>query len=198
MLKLLHKSNVEPSIVTDFGLTLEHAEVVVLLAALFHDIGMSVHRKGHEEFSVTLTNMILKEMLKFLPIQERTIVISEVLHAIISHRKDGVPLTLEAGVVRVADALDMASGRCKEPYQAGNIDIHSVSAMAVDEITVRSGSKQPIEVDIALNHTAGVFQVDELLAEKVKGSGIEKYLKINVYICSGKKREFFRSVEPVG
>ena len=38
---------------------------------------------------------------------------SEVLQAITSHREDRRPLTLEAGVIRVADALDMAEGRSR-------------------------------------------------------------------------------------
>ena len=52
---------------------------------------------------------------------ERTVVISETLHAIIGHRRRGEPYTLEAGVVRVADALDMAQGRTRIPVESGRI-----------------------------------------------------------------------------
>ena len=38
---------------------------------------------------------------------ELTVVISEVLQAITSHRADGQPLSLEAGILRVADHDDL-------------------------------------------------------------------------------------------
>lgn len=191
LLRIFEKKGIKPSIVTDFKLTQDHAEVVVLLASLFHDIGMSVHRKGHEEFSVILSNRLLHEILAFLPTEERTILISEVLHAIISHRRDGQPLTIEAGIVRVADALDMTKGRTRLPYLADKLDIHSVSALAVDEIEIKEGKTKPVDVTIVMNHTAGIFQVDDLLKEKVKGSGIEQYLSIKVYIDKGEGRQLF-------
>ena len=45
--------------------------------------------------------------------------VAEALHAIIGHRRRGDPLTIEAGVVRVADALDMEHGRSRVPFEAG-------------------------------------------------------------------------------
>lgn len=190
--RLLQARKITSSIVRDFNLTPEHAETVVVMASLLHDIGMSVHRKGHEEFSVVLANRLLQNFLDFLPEQERVIMTSEILHAIISHRRDGQPLTLEAGIVRVADALDMTEGRSRIPYDQGKIDIHSVSALAIDEIEIKSGRKTPVEVAIIMNHTAGIFQVDELLKEKVRNSGIEDYLQIKVYIDKGRGRQLFK------
>ena len=35
------------------GLTIEDAEVIVVLASLLHDIGMSIHRVDHEPVSYT-------------------------------------------------------------------------------------------------------------------------------------------------
>ncbi len=192
--RLLVKSGIPMSITTDFGLSEHYAEVVVLLASLLHDLGMSIHRIGHEEFSLFLVNTLLREMLAPWPVEERTIVISEVLHAIISHRSDGKPLTVEAGIVRVADALDMEKGRSRIPYAAGNIDIHSVSAMAIDDVKIKPGQATPVEIDITMNHTAGIFQTDELLKRKVNGSGIERYLEIKIYIDRGKGKQLFKDV----
>ena len=42
--RLLVKNSVPMSISADFGLSEHHAEVVVLLASLLHDVGMSIHR----------------------------------------------------------------------------------------------------------------------------------------------------------
>ncbi len=190
--RLLEKNDVKFSICRDYNLKNEHAEVVILLASLLHDLGMSIHRVCHEEFSLFLVNTLLREVLSFLPIAERTILVSEVLHAIISHRADGRPLTIEAGIVRVADALDMSEGRTRIPYEEGKLDIHSVSAMAIDDIQIKPGHKAFVQVDITMNHTAGIFQVDELLKKKVMGSGIEKFLEIKIYIDKGKGRQLFK------
>jgi metal-dependent HD superfamily phosphatase/phosphodiesterase len=43
-----------------------------------------------------------------------------------------------------------------------------------------------------MNHTAGIFQVDELLKRKVMGSGIERYLQIKIYIDRGQGRQLFK------
>lgn len=182
LLRLLSKHNVKPSIVEDFGLTNDHAELVVVLASLMHDLGMSIHRNGHEEFSLILANNLLRENLTSLPEKERTIVISETLHAIISHRSGGKPNTLEAGIVRVADALDMSEGRSRIPYQKGDKNIHSISAAAIDDIKINEGKNKPIEINIIMNNSAGVFQIDELLKSKLKGSGIEKYMLVKATV----------------
>ena len=65
---------------------------------------------------------------------------AEVLQTITSHRADGEPLTLEAGIVRVADALDMAKGRSRIPFEAGRVSMHSLSAAAIDSVRILPGT----------------------------------------------------------
>lgn len=180
--RILVKHKVEMSIVKNYDLTNEHAELVILLASIFHDLGMSINREGHESYSLFLANNILHRILEFLNIEERTIVISEVLHAIIAHRSGGTPYTIEAGIVRVADALDMSEGRSRIPYESGKIDIHSISAAAINRVEITEGAKKPIQINIWMNNMAGIFQVDELLKHKLVGSGIEKYIIISAYL----------------
>ncbi|MGH7539739.1 MAG: hypothetical protein ACRELC_01950, partial [Gemmatimonadota bacterium] len=87
LLRLLVSAGVTPSIVRDYGMENLDAEVVVALAALFHDVGMSIHREGHEEFSLFVAQPILRRLLAgpYEP-GPATIVRSEIQHAIISHR----------------------------------------------------------------------------------------------------------------
>src|SRR5439155_388677 len=86
---------------------------------LLHCVGMAIHRDGHEDFSLFLAEPKQRELLKGLYEEpELTVIASEVLHAITSHREYGKPLTPEAGIVRVADALDMANGRSRVPATA--------------------------------------------------------------------------------
>jgi metal-dependent HD superfamily phosphatase/phosphodiesterase len=64
--RMLVKNNVEMSISRYFFLSTDHAELVILLASLLHDLGMSIHRDGHEEFSLFLAKDILHRILDFL------------------------------------------------------------------------------------------------------------------------------------
>ncbi len=180
MLRLLLAKDVVPSIVADHGLENEDAEVVVVLAALTHDLGMSIHRINHEEYSLFLANQKLPALLAsaYPDPGERAVVKSEVLHAIIAHRKDGRPLTLEAGIVRVADALDMTKGRSRIPFERGELNIHSVSAMSIEKVLLEAGEEKPIRARITLSNSAGIFQLDSLLKEKLKGSGLEPYVEV--------------------
>jgi metal-dependent HD superfamily phosphatase/phosphodiesterase len=180
--RMLRQKGIPMSVSANYELDERYAELVVLLASLFHDLGMSISREGHEEFSLFLANSLLHRILDFLPLEERTIVISETLHAIIAHRSGGEPYTLEAGIVRVADALDMSQGRSRIPYETGSVDIYSISAAAVDKVEIRLGEEKPIQINILMNNSAGLFQVDELLKRKLRGSGLERYVSVKAYI----------------
>lgn len=172
-----------PNIVGDFNMTVDDAEVIVTLAALLHDVGMSIHRNDHEQFSLFIAAEKLKSLLEGVyPAFQATIIRSETLHAIIGHRSKGKPLTLEAGVVRVADALDMAKGRSRIPFEAGQINIHSLSAAAVEQVSIEPGHTKPICIEIVMSNSAGIFQVDELLKDKLRGSGIEKYVEVEAHV----------------
>jgi hypothetical protein len=149
-----------------------------------HDLGMSIHRVNHEIFSLFLAKPFLEEILHFMPIEEKTVVISETLHAIISHSHGsaGKTSTIEGGIVRIADALDMSKGRSRIPYQMGQIDIHSVSANAIESVTVGEGRGKHVEIKIVMTTEAGVFQVDDFIEEKLEASGLTKYIDVKSYL----------------
>ncbi|HJY98255.1 MAG TPA: HD domain-containing protein [Patescibacteria group bacterium] len=193
--RILEKREVGMSIVDDFGLSRDHAEVVIFLACIMHDLGMSIHREGHEEYSLFVSQGFLKEILSFLPVEERTVVASEVLHAIISHRAYGTPSTVEAGIVRIADALDMGNGRSRIIYKKGEINIYSVSDKAIEKVGVTEGSDRAITIKISMVNPAGIFQVDELMKEKIKGSGLEKHIEVAAYLIKDGKETPFKEFE---
>jgi metal-dependent HD superfamily phosphatase/phosphodiesterase len=184
LLRLLVARDITPNIVSDHHLQNEEAEVVVSLAALMHDLGMSIHRRDHEQYSLFVAQMKLRELLPaaYPDPHMAAIVRSEILHAIIAHRSDGHPLTLEAGVVRVADALDMSSGRSRIPFESGVINIHSLSAYAIEKVEIAPGASKPIRISIHMNNSAGIFQVDELLKDKLRGSGLEQHIEVEASI----------------
>jgi metal-dependent HD superfamily phosphatase/phosphodiesterase len=175
----LVKHGVQPSLVRDYRLTPEDSEIVVVLAALLHDVGMSIHRRDHEDWSLFLAEPKMRELLEDVYSEpDRTIVVSEALQAITSHRADGEPLSLEAGILRVADALDMAKGRSRIPFERGSVSIHSLSAAAIDEVRIADGQERPVMVEIVMNNSSGIYQVDGLLKAKLRGSGLERYVEV--------------------
>jgi uncharacterized protein len=183
LLRQLTKHGVEPAVVRDYGMNSDDAEVVVVLGALLHCIGMSIHREGHEDWSLFLAEPKLHDLLEGLYKEpELTVIASEVLGAITSHRDYGKPLTLEAGIVRVADALDMAKGRSRIPFEHGRVSIHSLSAAAIEEVAIKDGERTPILIEIEMNNSSGVYQVDELLKAKLRGSGLEPYVEVIAHI----------------
>jgi uncharacterized protein len=177
--RLLFRRGVVPSVVADYGLSEHDAEVVVAAGCLMHCVGMSIHREDHERYSLFLTADKLGSLLRDVYEEpERSIIAAETLHAIIGHRRQGAPFTVEAGIVRVADALDMARGRSRIPFEAGHQNIHSLSAYAIEQVKISPGRDRAVRVEIEMSNSAGIFQVDELLAEKLRGSGLEEHIEV--------------------
>jgi metal-dependent HD superfamily phosphatase/phosphodiesterase len=183
LLRQLTKHGVETAMVKDYSMSSEDAEVVVALGALLHCVGMAVHRDGHEDYSLFLAESKSRDLLDGLYEEpDVTVITSEVLQAITSHRDYGKPLTLEAGIIRVADALDMAKGRSRIPFEHGRVSIHSLSAAAIEEVLIRDGESKPIGIEILMNNSSGIYQVDGLLKAKLRGSGLEPYVEVVAHI----------------
>jgi hypothetical protein len=192
-LKLLRLLDVElPGIEKNYNFDKDYSEVVVFLASVLHDIGMIAQRKNHESFGVGIAYHILNDLLSDYPEKEKFILISEILHAIISHQKENKTLTKEAGVVKIADALDMEKGRARIPFDIGEVNIHSVSALAIDKIDILKGRGKPILIKIYMSNSAGIFQVDELLKNKIKNSGLENYIEVIAEIKGETEKKIIR------
>ncbi len=127
--------------------------------------------------------------------EERIILSSEVLHAIVSHEHTRKPLTVEAGIVRIADALDMEQGRARIPFEAGKIDIHSVSALSIERVEIQEGKEKPVVIKITMSNSAGVFQIDELLKPRIENSGLQDQIHVVAEITGEKERKIIRKLE---
>lgn len=183
LLRLLAEAEVQSSVEANYGMTADDAEVIVVAAAALHDIGIAVHRAGHEHLSVPLAAAILPRLLADVYLaEERVIIQAETLHAIVAHRWEEQCLTIEAGVVKVADALDMTQGRSRIPYEMGETSIHTISAAAIDQVRLLKGETKPIRIEIEMSNSAGVFQVDELLKRKLRNSSIAPYVEVLAHI----------------
>ncbi len=195
LVRELRRAGLEPGMVTDYGMRQEDAEVVVVLGCLTHCLGMAVHRNGHEEMSLFLAADRLPRLLEGIyEDPEKTIVEAEVLQTIISHRSDGQPLSVEAGIVRVADALDMAKGRSRIPFEAGRVSIHSLSAAAIEAVRIHHDTGH-VMIDVEMNNSAGLYQVDNLLRSKLRGSGLEDHINVRATIEGATEKRLLPSFE---
>ncbi len=177
--RLLFRRGVRPAMVVDHGMTERDAEVVIAAGALFHCVGMSIHRTDHEGYSLFLTADRLGGLLaRVYDEPERSVVVAEAMHAVISHRSIGDPLTVEGAIVRVADALDMAKGRSRVEFEAGRLDIHSISAYAIDEVRIEAGDEKAVRVEVEMSNSAGIYQVDEGLGAKLRGTPLAEHIEV--------------------
>lgn len=186
LMRLLVAGGIEPSVVEHHKLTAHDAEIIVVLAACLHDVGIVIHRHDHEKYSPIIAYPKCRQLLEGIYDEpDRTTIVSEVLHAIVSHNATEQCLTIEAGVLKVADALDMSKGRSRIPFEAGGVNIHSVSAQAVEDVSITKGETRPVQIDITLTNSAGIFQVDELLRKKLKNSTLAPYVEVAARLKEG-------------
>jgi metal-dependent HD superfamily phosphatase/phosphodiesterase len=189
ILRLMVKGGITPSVVKHHGMEADDAEVIVVLASCLHDIGISVHRNDHERHSLIFAYPKTRELLAGIYEEPHlTVMAAEIMHAIVAHNAKETCLTMAAGVLKVADALDMKEGRSRIPFEAGKVNIHSISAQAVDAVDIEAGSDRPVKLVITLANSAGIFQIDELLRHKLQNSSIADYVEVTARIEGEKER----------
>src|ERR1700738_2948459 len=179
LLRLLMEAGIQPNCVTDHALSEDDARVVVLLGLAMHDVGMSIHRDRHELLSVPIALDWLRRRLPPIYVEPQlTVVISEVVHAVLAHNVHERCLTLEAGIVKVADALDMTKGRSRKAISAGKIDIHSIPAAAGEAARRNRGTNKPIRVEVDINNPSAVFHLKGDFGRKLAHSSIQDYVEV--------------------
>ncbi len=176
---LLKSAGIEFNGAQQQGLDEADEPVIIALAATLHDIGHVVHRDEHAYYSLPLAADILDRLLdEFYELPDAIRIKGEVLHAILCHHSSETPLTTEAGVIRVADALDMERGRSRVPYEDGGRGINTISSRAIDTVSLRPGKERSVLVEIKMTNAAGVYQVDNLLKRKLNNSRLEDHIRI--------------------
>jgi metal-dependent HD superfamily phosphatase/phosphodiesterase len=193
LLDILMNSKITPTTLRDgTAKSIDEAKLVVLFASYFHDIGNAVHRANHEFIGALLAKDILNRLLPKIGITDRKLIAlrQEIMHTIYATEYNVKCLTIECGVVKVGDGLDMAEGRARVPYKLGKLDMHALSAISIKKVEVEAGdSGRPIKIVVYMDEYAGVFQLEEVLIPKIRTSGIGNY--IVVYIHTPKRFEKF-------
>lgn len=174
----------KPNVVAEGIGDTDDARLVVLASTYLHDIGMVVHRKEHYQAAVQLAIPILEPKLAHIYNSpgKATDILSAILHGVYSH-DDYIPcLTFEAGITKVGDGCDMTKGRTMVPFHQGKVDIHSVSAMAINDVVLEPGTNKPLRITVAMDNPAGVFQVEAVLGKKLETSGLKDHIDIEILV----------------
>jgi metal-dependent HD superfamily phosphatase/phosphodiesterase len=171
------KEDVPPTLVKENLGDLSDAQKVVMAGAFLHDIGNMAHRQDHEMHSCYLASQLLMPVLPEYTASPAQM-LSEILHCITASRDDVECLTVEAGIVTIADGCDMAQGRARIPYKRGKIDIHSVSALSIKKVILSKGEKKPLKIEVHMDSRAGIFQIQEVLGKKMNTSGLEDFIEV--------------------
>jgi metal-dependent HD superfamily phosphatase/phosphodiesterase len=45
-------------------------------------------------------------------------------------------------------------------------------------VKIEPGKDRAVSIEIEMNNSSGIFQVDELLATKLRGSGLEEHIEV--------------------
>jgi len=177
---ILDSKDVQVDSMHGLGMTEDDAHLIVLAACFLHDIGNAVHREEHEVFSVAYAKSILERLLPALypDVKKRTAVIVQILHAIYAHDVGQDALTIESAIVVIADGCDITKGRGRLAYDLGKHDIHSVSALSIESVDIRKGKTKLIEIMVNMSNSAGIYQVQETLGNKVARSPLKDHVEI--------------------
>jgi len=177
---ILDSKEVQVDAIHGLSLSEDDAYLIVLAGCFLHDIGNAVHREEHEIFSVIYARSILERLLSGLypDVKERTVIIVQILHALYAHDVGQDALTIESAIVVIADGCDITKGRGRLAYDLGKHDIHSVSALSIESVDIRKGKTKLIEIMVNMSNSAGIYQVQETLGNKVARSPLKDHVEI--------------------
>ncbi|MEM0265144.1 MAG: HD domain-containing protein [Candidatus Methanomethylicia archaeon] len=186
ILKIISKHRT-PNVILDHGMNMEDAQLTILLGAYLHDIGNCIHRIQHPQNGCYIIEKPLNKILRNIydRLEDRVKIKCEVLHCIYSSDDEIQCLSLEAGIVKVADGLDMAEGRARIPYDLGKKDIHSLSALAIKRVEIEEGNIKPLRVKVVMENPAGIFQIQNVLMKKISTSGLRDLIEITAINING-------------
>lgn len=197
MMGLLREAGIKTNFETEGIGDFEESLIGVFMAGMFHDLGMSVGRQDHEIHSTNLAIPILDRILTNLysnNINKKIMVRSLTLEAIAGHMGSRTIHTLEAGVVQVADGIDMTKGRARIPIAMGHASmtgsIHKFSANSIEAVNLSAGKEKPIRIEISMSSEAGLFQIEEVLMHKIASSTAKPYIELYAQVQDGEPKRY--------
>jgi hypothetical protein len=188
MMTLLVNANVHFDVIeSGAGDSLDDSFLVTLAGIMLHDIGNALHRTNHEAMGVILAERILSNIMPdFYSDEEQCTLITDfILSAVQCHDMNPAPLFVEGAVVAVSDGCDMTKGRARTPFDLGKIDIHAVSALSIEAVNIKPGQDIPVEIEVIMSNSAGIFQVEQTLVSKLIKTSLAKYVTVTATVSDG-------------
>lgn len=182
--ELLLEAEILPDIIESGVGDADDVFLTVILGTMLHDIGNQIHRVAHEAHGVALALPIIDRILApiYSDPYKRIKIRSFILSSINCHDLNPAPLTIEGGITAVADGTDITKGRGRKAFALGSVDIHSISALAVDEVSIGKGRDKPILINVTMNNSGGIFQVEEVLAPKIIRTPMRQWVELRASI----------------
>jgi metal-dependent HD superfamily phosphatase/phosphodiesterase len=177
---ILDSKQLDVDSINGLGMSEDDAYLIVGTACFLHDIGNAIHREEHEIFSVIYAKSILARLLPpiYPDMKRRTEVMEQILHAIYAHDVGENALTIESAIVVIADGCDITKGRGRLAFDLGKHDIHSISALSIESVDIKKGKDKLIEITVHMSNSAGIYQVQETLGNKVAKCPLRDYIEI--------------------
>ena len=185
MFELLEQAEIKLNLEKERIGTAEDSKIAVIVAAMIHDIGMTISRQGHEYMSVNLAIPIIDRILEQFyhsDISKKVIMKSLIIECIFGHMATQAIHSLEAGLVLIGDGCDMEQGRSRistilsDRPRVG--DIHRYSSTGIERVNILKGEKRPIQIRVDMSESVGFFQVEEVLFPKISFSPVKKYIEL--------------------
>jgi metal-dependent HD superfamily phosphatase/phosphodiesterase len=197
ILELLRLGGVQPSLVAEKQGSYDDAQVVVLLSAMLHDLGMAVTRQHHEWHSLFIGMRLTERYLEeFYPedFEKQVAMTAMVQESIVGHMAHDKIHSVEAGTVLFADGTDMTKGRARIAKLLATKptlgDMHRHSADAIKEVLIGAGEDRPVRVGVHMDDYSGIFQVEEVLLGKLLQSPIRDYVELTVIVRNEAPRRY--------
>jgi len=185
MKKLLDEGGIPLTLEEEEIGTREDSGVALLLASFLHDVGMTVGRDKHENASAILAMPIINRILGELypgDLEKRIIIRSLTIECILGHMATQKIHSKEAGIILIADGLDMEKGRARIPMLISTEskvgDIHKYSASAIQKVHIEKGEKKPIRITADMSDSVGFYQIEEVFFRKINSSPIKPYIEL--------------------
>jgi len=197
MMSLVRQAGIKTSLETEGVGDYEDSLIGIILAAMFHDLGMGIGRQDHELHSASMATPFMDRILsKTFPnkIQKKVIIRTLALEGISGHMGNRTIHSLEAGLILVADGCDMTKGRARIPIalssapKAGNI--HQYSANSIEEVKISKGKEKPIRIEILMSSEVGLFQVEEVLMGKIAASTAKHLIELYAQVQGKEPRKY--------
>jgi metal-dependent HD superfamily phosphatase/phosphodiesterase len=197
MLDLLKKAGIKTSLEADGCGDYEDSLIAVMLASILHDLGMSMGRQNHELHSTIIAVPYIDSILSQLykdNWHKKTMIRAVAMEAIAGHMGTISVSSLEAGIVQVADGCDMTKGRARIPISLLHTPrvghIHQYSANSIEEVNIIAGKEKPVRVDVYMSSEVGLFQVEEVLLQKIANSTAKQHIELYAFVTGEEVRRY--------